>query len=335
MADAVGTVGIIVNPVAGTDLRRLSSPAGHTSRAAKVGIIERVATAAIEAGARRALVAADAGGLGRHAVAVLGEGGALLDEPVSGSRLDTVTAARRMWKEGCSVVVVIGGDGTCRDAAMGWPALPLIALSTGTNNVFPSAIDPVAAGTAAGLVAAGYVPLAVVSEPAKRLVVHVGSDVEPYIALVDVAVLGPGSIGARAVLDGERVRAVVAAISTASASGLSSIAGRLAPLDDDDPDAVVVRLGGSARCVRVPLVPGSFSTVGVTSVERLPRGGVARFVGPAVLAFDGERDVVVAAGVEVSITVDDGGPMRIDVHRVVRLGAQRHAFDVREDADGH
>ena len=345
----VGIVGVIANPLAGTDVRRLASPAGHTSNAAKVAIIERVVRAAIDVGAPRVLVADDAGGLGARAAAAVGTDGAveLLDEPATGTRHDTVAAARRLWKEGCAVVVVLGGDGTCRDAAIGWPAIPMIAVSTGTNNVFPDVVDAVAAGTAAGLVATGRVPVAAVSRPSKRLVVHVtdgdgaGTEAgEPHIALVDVALIDIGAVGARAVLDGSRVRAVVAAISSPSACGLSSIAGRVAPLDDDDPDGVVVRLGppagsGAARHVRVALVPGAFTTVDVASVERLPHGSVARFEGPGVLAFDGERDVVVPAGSVVSVTIDDGGPVRIDVERAVRLGAQRHAFDVREDHHGH
>jgi hypothetical protein len=331
------TIGIIANPLAGTDVRRLSSPAGHTSNAAKVAIIQRVAAAAAEAGAQRILVAADAGGLGQRAVSLLGAHVELLDQPVGGTRRDTVEAARLMWKAECSVVVVLGGDGTCRDAAIGWPQLPIIALSTGTNNVFPSMIDPVAAGTAAGLIAAGRIQLDAVSSPSKRLVVHVGES--EYCALVDVAVLHAGTVGSRAVLNANDILAVVAAVSSPMASGMSAVAGRVCPLADDDPDGVVVHLGGlhlgdSPRHVRIPLVPGRFATVAVRSVARLPRGDVARFEGPAVLAFDGERDVVAARGERIAVSIDHGGPLRIDVNRVLHLAAHRGAFDIEEDRHG-
>ena len=325
-------VGIIANPLAGTDVRRLSSPAGHTSNAAKIAIVRRIASAALEGGARTVLVAADASGLGERAVTLIGPGAVLLDEPATGTRHDTVTAARSMWKRGCAVVVVLGGDGTCRDVAIGWPGAPLIAVSTGTNNVFPQSLDPVAAGTAAGLIAAGRVPIDAVCAPAKRLVVHVGKD--EHIALVDVAVLDGSRVGSRAVVDAGRVRAVVVSISTPVASGLSSIAGRVAPLGPDDPDGVVVHVGGVGRRVRVPVVPGSFDTVVVTAVERLQRGAMVRFSGPAVLAFDGERDVVVGAETTIDVTIDGGGPLRIDVERVLRLAVERGAFDVREGSDG-
>jgi predicted polyphosphate/ATP-dependent NAD kinase len=331
VVEVAAIVGIIANPLAGTDIRRLSSPAGHTSNAAKVGIIERVATAALAGGAQRVVIANDASGLGERVVSLVGGAVELLDEPPVGSRRDTIAAARWMWKHGCAAIVVLGGDGTCRDVAIGWPSAPLIALSTGTNNVYPESLDPVAAGTAAGLIASGVVPLDVVSATSKRLVVHAGDD--EHIALVDVAILAGSSVGARAVIDAGSIRSVVAAISSPSASGLSSIAGRVAPLAADDPDGVVVRLGGDRR-VRVPLVPGTFATIGVAEVERLRRGSNVGFDGPMVLAFDGERDVVVGEGTTVSITIDDGGPLRIDVDRALRLGAQRDAFDVQGESDG-
>jgi hypothetical protein len=310
LTHAGATVGLIVNPLAGSDMRRLNAPAGHTSNAGKLATARRVEAAALAAGATEVLVAAEVG-----------------------SGVHTVAAAKRMWKQGCAVVVVLGGDGTCRDAAIGWPQAPLIALSTGTNNVFPQAIDPVAAGTAAGLVASGCIGVDVVAAPSKRLVVTVAD--QQYLALVDVAVIDGSTVGARAVLHAQSVRAVVAALSSPLASGLSSIAGRVAPLAADDPDAVVVRLGGDgARRVRVPLVPGSFDIVRLAGVDRLRRGDVVRFGGPAVLAFDGERDVVVGAGETISVTVDDGGPLRVDVARTMLLAAQRGLFEVREDGDG-
>ena len=328
----VAAVGIIANPLAGTDMRRLSSPAGHTSNAAKVAIVRRIASAALESGARTVLIAADGAGLGDRASTLIGPGAVLLDEPATGTRHDTVAAARQMWKRGCAVVVVVGGDGTCRDVAIGWPGAPLIAVSTGTNNVFPQSLDSVAAGTAAGLLAGGRVPIDAVCAPAKRIVVYVGN--AEHIALVDVAVLDGNRVGSRVVVDAGRIRAVVAAISTPVASGLSSIAGRVAPVGPDDPDGVVVYVGGVGRRVRIPLVPGSFSTVVVNKVERLARGAMVRFSGPAVLAFDGERDVVVGAGETIDVTIDGGGPLRVDVERVLRLAVERGAFDVGEGSGG-
>jgi hypothetical protein len=320
--------------LAGTDIRRLSAPAGHTSHAAKVGIVQKVAAAAVEAGAHRVLLGDDGAGLARRAAQLIGRAAEVIADTPADAQSRSIIAAQQMWKLGCGVVVAIGGDGTCRDVAIGWPGVPLIAVSTGTNNVYPQSIDPIAAGSAAGLIAAGHVPLDSVSRPSKRLLVRVGD--QEYIALVDVAVLEGTVVGSRAVLHGSTVRSVVAAISSPLASGLSSIAGRVMPVDSDDPDAVVVDLGGATGCrrTRVPLVPGHFATVEIADIRRLRRGAVERFVGPAVLAFDGERDVVLYGDETAFVTVDDGGPMRIDVERTLGLAVHRRLFDLPGVADG-
>ena len=50
---------------------------------------------------------------------------------------------------------------------------PLIAISTGTNNVFPTALDGTTAGVAAALVATGSLDITAVSHQAKRVALRV------------------------------------------------------------------------------------------------------------------------------------------------------------------
>ncbi len=172
---------------------------------------------------------------------------------------------------GAGAVVVLGGDGTCRDVAIGWPDAPLVAISTGTNNVYPQALDGTAAGCAAGLVAAGEVPLAGVARRTKRLVVT--GDGFTDIALVDVALIDTAFTGARAVTDPATVRAVVACVALPAATGLSAIAGRVCPVGRWEPGGVMVSLDATARRgVRVPIGPGSFATVGVSRRGPARRG---------------------------------------------------------------
>ncbi len=153
----VSAVGIIVNPHAGKDIRRLTSASGQTSDAVKIGIMRRVAAGAIEMGVDRVILSTDTHHLAERAVAGLDGDIEFVDAPLTGSHFDTVAAAQAMWKSQVGAVVVLGGDGTCRDVATGWPDAPLIAISTGTNNVFPSTVDGTTAGVAAALVASGAV----------------------------------------------------------------------------------------------------------------------------------------------------------------------------------
>ncbi len=329
----MSAVGIIVNPHAGKDIRRLVSNAGHTSDAVKIGILRRAIAAADDAGVGRILVADDAGGLGRRALGTLSElraDAVEVEGPRTGSHLDTVTAAESMWKQDVGALIVLGGDGTCRDVATGWPDAPLIAISTGTNNVYPSPIDGTSAGTAAALVAGGAVPVDEVSRHSKRLLVRVThpsfGEIEEC-ALVEVAAIRTPFVGARAVTDPTQVDWVVAAIAEPATTGLSSIAGRIHPLDRETPGGVLIRLGADGRRVRVPLSPGTFDTLAVASVEPVASGATLQLNADGVLAYDGERTTRVPAGADLTVTLSPTGPRLVDVAGTLRRAAAERLFD--------
>jgi hypothetical protein len=313
-------------------VRRLHAPVGHTPDSAKIGIIRRVVIAALEAGAERVDVACDSGGIARRAIAKL-DGAELIDGPDTGSALDTRRAAAQLSERGCCPIVVLGGDGTCRDAAIGGPQATLLAISTGTNNVFPRFIDGSSAGTAAGLLAAGRIAAQDAVSRAKRLVITIeraDGTTDTDIALVDVAAIATTQTGSRAVLRAGVIIGVVAAIAHPTSTGLSSIAGRLHPLGREEPGAVHVRLADpalSARLLRAPIVPGQFEVVGIDSVEVLPEGGTVSFAGPLVLAYDGERERPVPADAVAHVRVERTGPRTVDVDRVLLLAAHHHLFD--------
>jgi len=337
----MAVVGIVVNPNAGKDIRRLVSPATHVSDVTKVGIVRRAVVAAAESGASRILLAPDRHRLAERAAAGLNLPIEIVDEPVTGTRHDTIGAARRFWKEGAGAVIALGGDGTSRDVAFGWPDAPLIPISTGTNNVFPFTVDGTSAGVAAGLVASGAIAPDDVVRRAKRVTVGVvDGEVGDHgthddVAVVELALVDTRFVGARAVRDAASIRAVVAAVATPASTGLSSIAGRVHPVDRWEPGGVLVRLGRGGRRVRVPLAPGDFTTLEVAEVRPLAEGELVEFEGPGVLAFDGERDLPLSSSARVTASVDRSGPLLIDVERVLVLAAREMMFDRPEDRDGH
>ncbi|WP_051062804.1 NAD(+)/NADH kinase [Ilumatobacter nonamiensis] len=326
------TVGIIVNPHAGKDIRRLVSAAGQTSDAVKISIMRRVAAGAIEQGADRVLMSTDTHHLAERAVEGLDGPIEFLESPQTGSHHDTVAAARSLWKQNTRAVIALGGDGTCRDVATGWPDAPLIAISTGTNNVFPTSVDGTTAGVAAALVAAGSVKSSDVTSRAKRVSLQIDDPQRDTLvheeALVEAALIDATFVGARAVSDPASIRWVVACIASPSSTGLAGIAGRVHPLRRDDPGGVLIRLGPGSRRVRVPLSPGSFSTLDIASVEPLRDGDTVVLTGRGVLAYDGERNTPVSAGATISVSVSRTGPHMIDVDEVLRLAALDRRFDV-------
>jgi predicted polyphosphate/ATP-dependent NAD kinase len=335
----VSTVGIIVNPHAGKDIRRLVSAAGHTSDATKISIVRRIAAGAIDQGAERVLISADTQRLAERAIDGLAGPIEIIDSLFTGSHLDTVAAAATMWKRGAQAVVALGGDGTCRDVATGWPQVPLIAISTGTNNVFPVSVDATAAGVAAALVALGHVDLDEVSHSAKRVVIDVDDPdvtsgraaVVQETALVEVALVAASFVGARAITDPTSVRWVVACIAEPWSTGAASIAGRVLPVSRIESGGVVIRLGDRAgvghRHVRVPLAPGSFATLTIESAEALPVSTGIDLPGGGVLAFDGERTLPVSSRARITASISSSGPRVIDVARTTSIAARDRRFD--------
>jgi len=337
----VSTVGVIINPHAGKDIRRLVSAAGQTSDAVKIGIVRRVVVGALEQGAERVLLSSDTHQLAERAVEGLDGPIEFVESPLTGSHLDTIAAARSMWKEQAGAIIALGGDGTCRDVATGWPDAPLIALSTGTNNVFPSALDGTTAGVAAALVATGAIDLADASHQAKRVALRIDDPrhdtVHHDTALVEAALIETAFVGARAVNDPSTIRWVVAAIAEPASTGVASIAGRVHPVDRRAQGGVLIRLGSGGRRVRVPLAPGTFATVDVLSVEPLDFSEPVDLPGGGVLAYDGERTTPVGAEATITVSIEASGPHIIDVEAVLVAAARVQLFDVsprRKDAHG-
>lgn len=326
----MSVVGIVANPHAGKDIRRLVSASSHTSDAAKTAIIRRCAIGAVEAGATKVLLSADRNHLGERAIEGLDGSFDLLETPGTGSRLDTIDAVRQLRQAEADSVIVLGGDGTMRDTAIAWPGLPLIAISTGTNNVFPLTIDGTSAGVAAALVATGIVAIDAVSASAKRLTINERNGSyparQPDVALVEVALIDAAFVGSRAVWDPSIIRSVVACIAEPASTGLSAIAGRISPIGRNEPGAIAIELEPAGRPLRVPLSPGAFTTIGIGAVHPMMCRDHWVISGPGALAIDGERDRVLTADDELDIGVDRDGPRVIDVAATLRIAAKHHTF---------
>ena len=65
----------------------------------------------------------------------------MLDLPVTGQAADSAEAARRFCTAGARCIIVLGGDGTVRAVSKGAGDVPLLPISTGTNNVLPSFVE--------------------------------------------------------------------------------------------------------------------------------------------------------------------------------------------------
>ncbi len=334
----MSTVGILVNPRSGSDVRRLLTSAGSSTVEDKVSILRRIIHGAAEAGAEQVVLTRDPFSITRRATENLQLPLKLdfLDLPLHHNERDSVDAARAMQDAGCGSVVSLGGDGTNRALALGWPDAPLIPLSTGTNNAFPVHVEPTVAGVAAGLVATGAVDLLTHSARAKVVAVEVtGGDtgIETDMALIDAVAVDDPYVGSLELFDPETIMLGLFAQADPAAIGFSGLAGTVLPCHSDEERGVVLEFTppsrNPARLVRGALAPGWFATVGLVRSEYLELDAPVEVAGPCLLAFDGERSRRLHPGQTASLKVVRHGPRVIDVGAVVHSGARTGAFELR------
>lgn len=290
----------------------------------KRAIVRRAIVGALASGVRDFRYMPDTHGITAAAADEFGDEATFV--PVESSRtastLDTVRAAEALQAEGCGAVITLGGDGTNRAFALGWRDAPLVPVSTGTNNVFPTMVEATVAGAAAGLVATGQVPLESVAAQVKAIHVEIAGERDD-LALVDAVLAMDRFVGSRAIWGGERLREAVLTRAEPSAVGITSIGGLLAPLTPDEDEALHLTLGPGEGGVSVlaPIAPGLYEPIAVRAHERLALGEPVSLTGPGVLAFDGERERVLKPGQAATLRVARDGPWVVDVRAALNRAA--------------
>ncbi len=329
------TVGLIVNPVAGRDIRRLTGGASVSSNYAKRRTAHCVLEGLRIADDSEVLIMPDNVGLADRIVADAPEDLTIdvLDMPVMDSGRDTRTAAER-FSTAADSVVVLGGDGTNRDVAAGIGDVPVVSISTGTNNVVPEAVDGTIAGIAAGFVATGAVPVSdtTIRHGTVEAVVDDGTEKRRLRGLATLGVLDQQFVGTRAILDPQDVLGGVVSRASPAEIGLSAIAGVFETHRPDEPGGIGFRLGDgsessrddeSSQEVRAVTVPGVVSSVSVSEYCRLDDGEAFAFdVSSGVVSADGERELEVRDA-SVRLRPVSDGPRLVRIERVVeRAGAE-------------
>jgi hypothetical protein len=245
-----------------------------------------------------------------------------LDLPLTETAADTTAAVTAMVERGVGALVVLGGDGTNRVVAGACGDVPIVSLSTGTNNVFPELREATVAGLAAGLVATGRVAAGEVCRRNKMLLVDDGERRD--VALVDVCATTHQAVAARAVWEAESIRALFVSFAEPDAIGLSAIAGLVHPVAREDPWGLSLDLAPLPRArwrVRAPIAPGLVVDVGVDGVTPMAPGE-RRPVPPGVISLDGEREIE-PNGRHRTVRLELGGPFTIDVRRTLGVAAER------------
>jgi hypothetical protein len=335
-------IGLIVNPRSGNDVRRVIASAGSSTLEDKVSIVRRVVKGAAAVGATQFVTNHEPHQIVRRATETMrGITIERVDDPIDHTEDDTTRAAARMRDLGCSAVIVLGGDGTNRAAAKGWPALPVIPLSTGTNNAFPYWVEPTVAGAAAGLIDTGAIGaddsllraakvIAVVMPGEGPASEHAETPTTAEVALIDAVSVADRWVGSLELFDPDTMRVAVLTRADPAAIGFSAVGGLQHPCGPDDAYGVLVRFApvasGPPVVLRAPTAPGHYAEVGVVECRRLALGEPVEVTGPVLLAFDGERKRRLHEGERAILTVRADGPRVVDVHRVMASAASQGLF---------
>ena len=325
------TIGVVVNPASGKDVRRLVAHASVFGNREKAAIVARAITGAVNAGGRSFAYVDDSHNIAASAMQILPACCSVrkVEGVKTATSLDTVRGAEALSKLDCIATMILGGDGTNRAFVKGWRDAVLLPVSTGTNNVFPRFAEATVAGAALGVLASGGVHLEEVVEPVKIIDIEI-EDEDPDIALIDAVVTSDGFVGSRALLDAGAIRKVLLTRAEPAAVGMTSVGGLLMPLTAEEDSGLMLETSETGTRINAPIAPGMFQTIRIAAVSKVPFDQQVAVEGPCVLAFDGERERVIKHGQKVFMSVSRRGPGVVNIEKTMRLAAQRQLFKVVE-----
>ena len=347
----MAVVGIIANPAASKDIRRLVAQGRVIPDWEKVNTVRRVMLGLQSLGIEKVVAMPDSSNLCRRARddSHLAIELSLLEMSALYTEGDTVRAAELMSKIGVDCLVTLGGDGTNRAAAKGCAETPLVAISTGTNNVFPTMVEGTQAGLAAGLVAQGSLPLEQAAVTSKTLEIYVDGEFRD-MALIDVALSRERFVASRAIWDINSVYEVFLTRAEPSSIGLSSVGARLQSIDLNEDLGLSYLVGncvdaaggaianasepGSGESeaepqwVLAPIAPGVIPRVAIEN-WRLMRLGERLLVERRLctVALDGERAFSVTPQEQLEVVMERNGPPLVQVDAALRLASEMGLFN--------
>ena len=327
-------VGIIANPAASKDIRRLVAQGRVVPDWEKVNTVRRALIGLQSTEVEKVVAMPDSGNLCRRAADDSSINIPLEMLPMSPlyTEGDTTRAAAMMAEMGVGCLITLGGDGTNRAVAVGTNQIPMVAISTGTNNIFPVMVEGTLAGIAAGLIASGRLSQADAAVVSKTLHIHVNGEPRD-LALVDVAVSRERYVATRAIWDLATVYEVFLTRAEPAGIGLSSIGGRLHPLSLADVGGLRYRLAGrddsdAHTTIIAPVAPGMVEPAKISAWDMLQEGvPVSLEQRYCTLALDGERSLVLSPDDAVEIVLARDGPPVVQVQRAMLRAAQLGLFN--------
>lgn len=333
----MGIIGIVCNPQSGKDIRRLLTAATTIDDMEKTNIVERILLSASALGDHKVYIMPDRLGYGR----LLLQKSNLADYPGDLSQLevydmertetqhDTIFFAEEMERIQADVMIVMGGDGTSRAAAKGTIKVPMISLSTGTNNVYPELMEGTVAGVAAAAIASHAVSIDECSMQAKCIEIYINGEFRD-MALIDLVFCRNPFVGSKAIWDYQEIDRVIVTQCSMASIGFSAMVGSVFKVSDED------EFGAYAEFTDG--VPNTYAAVGAgvvrpVCVENARKMNIEEKYSTTMdymgtLALDGEREVVFYPGDEIVCVIRRTGPKKVNAKKTVELAQKKGFFQL-------
>jgi hypothetical protein len=316
-------VGIIVNPYAGRDLRRLTTQASNVSHGEKTRKVLRIMHALEMYGVEKVYLMPDNYQLNSRIAKLHGEetDSTLQVERLRYTPLDkpeeTTKAAEMMIEKGIRCLIVLGGDGTNRLVAKSNIAVPVISISTGTNNAYPSFLEETTAGIAAAYIASQNGD-GRRWKRAKQIEVHI-NDRPLDIALIDASITDVPFVGSKVVSDISEVKDLIVCRCGPNLIGLASVVGSIKICEDDDEFGYRTKIGDTAIKTTAAFSSGQIIEVEQSEPVKMPLGSPYTIRPPfsGTIVLDGERTLTFRKNDELKFVVTRNGPIKGKVKEIL------------------
>ncbi len=326
------SIGIIANPASGKDIRRLVSHATVIDNNEKTNIVERIVLGAQALGVERVYMMPDSYNMGYRVMDNLNSCNELrceiivIDMILFDSMEDTVNAAEYFESIGVGCIVTLGGDGTNRAVAKAVNEVPLITISTGTNNVYPVMMEGTIAGIAAAVAASKRFERSLFISRDKRIEIYKDNALRD-IALVDAVISKDVFVGSKAIWDMGKIEKIFVTRSHPASIGFSSILGCKKIITPQDNFGASINLNANGRKTKASVAAGVVNPVLTDEPLIMELDKEYEYVtkSKGTIALDGEREIEFFDNQKYIFKITRNGPYHVDVVKSLEI-AQLNGF---------
>ena len=316
------TVGIIANPLSGKDIRRLVASASVVSTHAKANELVKLYSGLVSEGIKKIVVMPDLSDITKRSREKFNDQveTEILKTTVIDHEETTIQAAKEMERRKLGCVVIFGGDGTCRLASKFLANTPILAISTGTNNLFPKKID----GTVAGMVVGKFYNLKNKKDycfKEQKLDIYINKKYKDS-ALVDAVISDIPYIGSKAIWNMDNVKEMFISKVIPEGIGFSSIAFHLTKKQDLINQGIYINFNDSRSpmIIKAPIAPGKIEEVLINKWKIFDSNDLIEIaLKSGTIALDGERTIEFSTSEKASVKLNLNGPISLIVEKILSV----------------